>query len=166
MENKITESERNTIKAHLLVRHNYAAEDFEVLLVDEIQTNNKDLIEQIKALIETTKKVGELVKSQTQPVQLTTKSQALLLYFFPSLVFLIFSTAIFYVSVSIGKFNRKNLFIKHATEIELLLDKATVSEKGNMKYLILKPAPKKGKAKAGEYYIVNGNSIKIPLTNP
>ena len=163
MKSKISQEELNKIKAELLVRHNYQADDFSIVLVDTIQDNFAKVVESLNASTETTREVQKLIK----PVQLTTKGQAFWLYFFPAFCFLWVAGILLWAGFVYYEFGQRYEYYQYADEIEQLLEKSEIQEDENgVRFIVLKPAISFQNAKVGRHYFYNPlvKSITVPIS--
>ena len=167
MKSKISQEELNKIKAELLVRHNYQADEFSIVLVDTIQNNFAKVVESLDASSEVTKEMTNAVQKQIQPVQLTTKGQAFWLYFVPTFALTILTGILLWAGYVFFDFGQEFKHYKYADEIEQLLEKSDIQTDslGN-KFIVLKPAITLKNAKVGRHYFYNPlvKSITVPIS--
>ncbi len=163
MKSKISQEELNKIKAELLVRHNYQADDFSIVLVDTIQDNFAKVVESLNATTEAAKEIQKQIK----PIQLTTKSQAFWLYFVPTFAMTVFAGILLWAGYVFFDFGQEFKHYKYSDEIEQLLEKSDIQtdDLGN-KYIVLKPAITLKNAKVGKHYFYSPvvKSITVPIS--
>ena len=167
MRSKISQDELNKIKAELLVRHNYQADEFSIVLVDTIQDNFAKVVESLNASTEVTRDIVQAVQKQIKPVQLTTKGQAFWLYFVPTFALTIFAGILLWAGYVYYDFGQRFKYYKYADEIEQLLEKSEIqSDKLDNKYIVLKPAITMKNAKVGKHYFYSPivKSIIVPIS--
>ena len=163
MKPKISQDELNKIKAELLVRYNYQADDFSIVLVDTIQDNFAKVVESLNATTEVAKEIQKLIK----PIQLTTKGQAFWLYLAPTFCFTWIAGILLWGGYIYFDFGQRFKHYKYADEIEQLLEKSEIKsdDLGNQ-YIVLKPAITLKNAKIGKHYFYSPivKSITVPIS--
>lgn len=162
MKSKISQEELNRIKAELLVRFGYEADEFSIILVDVIQKN----LGSIQNTVSESIKVNEALTKQIKPVQLTTNKQALLLYLIPALSFFIIASILIWLGCIYSDFEGRYRHYKYASEINQFLETVEIKEdaKGNSS-IILRPAKSISAARIGRNYYYNHNVglVYVPI---
>jgi len=170
--NQVSKEELNRIRGRYLEKYGKLMDNWSPMLFYEIHENFAQLDTRVKASIEQISKAAEAIKGSHKSVHFKDDRQAV---FFglgiaaPSaLAVMLVCILIFWYATSSQDYKQKRQLIdayENVSDYVLLMQHGEIVHKDGVKYLLLRPVPKKGDIFIGKEYIYDqaNKRILVPL---